>query len=173
MFHQEQLCESDIQVDVNGDGMISPTTCLDTSEYHFNTVSAGNGKADVQETAPPQGYHYGTLLFTPVQADGNDDQQSLLATDDVKGLIKLDTTNDTDKVITIHVYDFANNDNAHGYVNGMPIPTPGSGTSTATSTPGMGMGTTTASMISQIQTLLMQIQSLQTQILALLARLGL
>ena len=168
MFHAEKLCESDINVDVNGDGKVSSDTCLDTSEYHFNTVQADNGKIEVQEVTPPQGYHYGTLLFTPVQVDGNNDKQSLLATDDVKGLIKLDTTADADKVITLHVYDFANSDNPQGNVNGMPIPMPGM-SSTTTST---NMGTTSqASIISQIQALEMQIQVIEAQIVALLAKL--
>jgi hypothetical protein len=168
MFHPEQLCETDVNKDVNGDGKIASTTCLDTSEYHFNTVSADNGRVEVQETMPPQGYHYGTLLFTPTQVDGNNDGQSLLATDDAKGLIKLDTTNDSDKVITLHVYDFVNSDNPNGYVNGMPV---GTGTSTASTTPGTG-STTQSMLISQLQTLRTVVQNLEALINSLLARLN-
>ena len=172
MFSPEKLCESDINKDVNGDGTISSTTCLDTSEYHFNQLSLDNGRADVQESMPPQGYHYGTFLFTPVQIDANNDRQSFLTTDDSKGVIKLDTSNDADKVITLHVYDFANSDNPKGYVNGMPIPTATGTTSTSTNTiTGTVASSTASSIISQIIALEMQIQNLEAQIHALLAML--
>jgi hypothetical protein len=183
MFHPEQICETDLNVDVNHDGVISSSTCLDSSEYHFNTVNADNGKVTVQETAPPSGWHYGALLFTPVQVDGNNDPQSLLSVDDVKGLIQLDTTNDTDKIITLHVYDFANSDNPHGLVNGMPASVGPTGyTATSTLSSGMGMGgmgsgsttassTNSAALIAEIQTLETQLNALLAQLTKLLAQL--
>lgn len=173
-FSPEQLCESDINKDVNGDGTISSSTCLDTSEYHFNGVNADNGKVDVQETIAPQGFHYGALLLTPVQIDMNNDAQSVLATDDAKGLIKLDTTNDKDKVITLHVYNFANSDNSAGLVNGLPASVGPTGSSTATTT-GMGGGmgsTTSATLLAQVKTLQAQVLQLEALINKLIAQLS-
>lgn len=170
-FFAEKVCESDINKDVNADGTVSSSTCLDTSEYHFNNLSAGHGKVDVTATTLPQGYHFGTLRFTPPIVDQNNDEQSLLGIDHAQGRIQLDTTNDADKVITLHVYDFVNNDNPQGFVNGMPLPGSGMGSSTmSTSTMGTGT-TTTSSLISRIQALSQQIQDLEAQLSALLHQL--
>ncbi|GAC1413946.1 MAG: hypothetical protein NVSMB66_6720 [Candidatus Doudnabacteria bacterium] len=111
IFEQHKLCESDIKVDVNMDGVISPTTCLDVSHYTLANVSTAHGKVDVTEVMPPAGFHYGTMRFTPMALDGNNDKQSFLATDDAKGLIKLDVTGDTDKMLMLHVYNFRNDNN--------------------------------------------------------------
>jgi hypothetical protein len=157
-FHAEKLCETDINKDVNGDGKIASSTCLDTSEYHFNTVMAENGKIEVKEMTPPQGFHFGTFLFTPTIIDQNNDQQSLLSVDPAQGRIQLDASHDTDKIITLHIYNFANSDNPTGT------------TTTSTSTVITNNNDRT-SIINQIHDLQAQIQHLFAEIQNLLARL--
>ena len=120
-YQPHKLCESDINVDVNNDGIISPTTCLDISHYMFSDVSTAHGKVDVTEINPPAGYHFGTLRFTPPALDGNNDMQSFLATDDAKGLIKLDVSNDKDKMVMLHVYNFQNSGGTNGSSNSQII----------------------------------------------------
>jgi hypothetical protein len=176
VYHPEQLCESDLNVDVNHDGKISSSTCLDSSEYHFNTVNADNGKVTVEETTPPAGWHYGALLFTPTQVDNNNDAQSLLAVDAAKGRIQLDTTNDKDSIITLHIYDFANSDNQQGLVNGHPAsvgPTSYTATSTLGTGMGMGSGTTTVMTSTTTQAIVQKIQDLETQLQIILSQLQL
>ncbi|GAC1414125.1 MAG: hypothetical protein NVSMB66_7080 [Candidatus Doudnabacteria bacterium] len=100
-----KLCETDLNVDANGDGKISPDVCLDVSNYTV-VVPTVNGRVDVNEVVSPSGFHMGALRFTPSVVDGNNDKDSLISTDFANGIIKLDTTPDTDKMIMLHVYNF-------------------------------------------------------------------
>ena len=122
-FMQHKLCESDINVDVTGDGTISPTTCLDISHYEFPNVQTQNGMVDVTETTPPAGFHFGALRFTPSTLAANNDKDSLVSIDHANGIIHLNTSGDTDKMIMLHVYNFQNSST-----------TPGTGTNTPTTT---------------------------------------
>lgn len=106
MFMSHKLCESDLNLDVNGDGTISSSTCLDISHYEVSNVMTDSGRVRVVENMPPSGFHFGTLRFTPPALDGNNDASSLRDTDPATGTILLDATNDTDKTIMLHVYNF-------------------------------------------------------------------
>jgi hypothetical protein len=108
-FMPHKICESDINVDVNHDGMISSTTCLDISHYEIpNVMSTSGSVINVTENAPPAGFHFGALRFTPPALINNNDAGSLRGIDPVTGSVQLDTANDTDHVVMMHVYDFVN-----------------------------------------------------------------
>ncbi len=107
-FMAHKLCESDIGVDVDANGAIASTTCLDISHYEF-MVLADDGRIDVRETMPPSGFKFGTVRFTPTVLNGNNDQDALVSTNTSQGLLKLNMTNDTDGSIMLHVYNFRTN----------------------------------------------------------------
>lgn len=109
-FMQHKLSEADINKDVDGNGTISADTALDISHYEFKNMKADNGRVEVTETDPPAGFKFGTVRFTPTEVDGNNDAQSLLATDEVQGRMQLDLTNDTDQMVMLHVYNFRTDD---------------------------------------------------------------
>lgn len=100
-----KLCESDLQLDANGDGKVAePDVCLDISHYVFEGVA--NGPITVTETQPPAGSRFGELLFTPTEIDDNNDADSLVSLDRQAGVIELDTTADEDGAVMLHVYNF-------------------------------------------------------------------
>jgi hypothetical protein len=101
-FTQAKLCESDVELDANGDGTISEDVCLDTSHY---SLTVPGGDVTVDETHPPEGFGYGTLRFTPTEVDGNNDAESLQGSRDEEPL-HLDTTADADGMIMLHIYNF-------------------------------------------------------------------
>lgn len=117
-FMQHKLSEADINKDVDGNGMISADTALDISHYEFKNMKADNGRVEVTETDPPTGFRFGTVRFTPTEVDGNNDAQSLLATDEVQGRMQLDLTNDTDKSVMLHVYNFRTDNASHDMSHG-------------------------------------------------------
>ena len=96
-----KLCESDVKLDANGDGRISGDVCLDISHYMFEPVQSGN--VTVTEDPDPN-FRFGTLRFTPPVIDKNNDQQSLETFGG--GTIRLNTANDADGKIMLHVYNF-------------------------------------------------------------------
>lgn len=98
-----KLCESDLELDANGDGNISDDVCLDVSHRAHTGVSGG--PVTVTETDAPDGFRFGTLRLTPTEIDGNNDAASLVAFAD--GVIELDTTDDEDGMVMLHVYNFA------------------------------------------------------------------
>jgi hypothetical protein len=98
-----KLCESDIDLDANGDGTIAEDVCLDISHYNFTGLVSG--EITVEETAPPAGHEYGTVRFTPNELGENNDAESLL-TDVTEEPLQLDTSNDTDNMVMLHVYNF-------------------------------------------------------------------
>ena len=113
MFMAAELCESDINLDADGNGQISPETCLDVSMYSFEPVA--EGAVTVTQTAAPGDTRFGTIRFTPASTD----EMALIAA--ANGVIELDTTADTqveepplpldeynDDVIVAHVYNFQN-----------------------------------------------------------------
>ncbi len=116
-FTQHKLCESDLNRDVDKDGTVSGTTCLDISHYEFMNLKSQNGKVDVVETNPPQGFRFGTVRFTPTALVGNNDQQSFLTSDVAQGRIKLDVSQDKDKMVMLHVYNFQTGDMKAGHHN--------------------------------------------------------
>lgn len=107
-FASHQLCESDLKLDVNSDGVISSTTCLDISHYQMPAISNPLGVVRVVENYPPAGFHFAVMRFTPPAVDGNNDAVSLRAIDPANGTIILDPMNDADHVIMLHVYNFVN-----------------------------------------------------------------
>jgi len=102
-FMAAKLCETDVELDANGDGTIAADVCLDTSHYVFTGLVSG--EVTVEETSPPSGREFGTLRFTPTELQENNDEASLVGsmTDEP---IKLDTSGDTDDMVMLHVYNF-------------------------------------------------------------------
>jgi hypothetical protein len=90
-FVQNQLC-----VDGND--------CLDTSYYAFN---ASTGNIVVTETMAPENSTFGIAVFTPTGLDINNDEASLESISS-NGVITLNTTNDIDKIVTLHVVNIMN-----------------------------------------------------------------
>lgn len=101
-----KLCESDLNVDANGNGKIEADVCLDVSHYEFKDLA--DGPVTVTETQPPAGYSFGELLTTPPAVAANNDADSIVSVDHKAGVIKLDTTADEDGMIMLHVYNFQN-----------------------------------------------------------------
>lgn len=144
-FMQEKLSEADINKDVDGNGMIASSTALDISHYEFPNTMADNARVEVTATKPASGFKFGTIRFTPPELIANNDEKSLLGTDDAQGRIQLDLTNDMDKKIMIHVYNFR--------------------TDMGNSMNGEMMSTTTERSV-----IVNQIRSLQQQILSLFSK---
>lgn len=144
IFMQHKLSEADINKDVDGNGTISSSTALDISHYEIGQIMARNGRVEVTESAPPAGFHFGTIRFTPPILDNNNDEESLVNTNENQGRFKLDMTNDMDKTVMVHVYNFRNQNEATEGRSGI---------------------------ISRINLLQQQIQSLSTQIQTLLSQL--
>ncbi len=139
MFMQHKLCESDINVDVNGDGTISTSTCLDISHYAFTLATTSAGHVDVKEVSP-QGRHMGALRFTPKELLPNNDNASLVSLDIPNSTIHLNTASDTNGTVMLHVYNFLDTSTSSAST------TPSTGTSTTptgTTTP-VTTGTTTS-----------------------------
>jgi hypothetical protein len=122
MFMAAELCESDINLDADGNGDISADTCLDVSMYGFEPTA--EGPVTITQTAAPGDSRFGTIRFTPASTD----EMALIAA--AEGVIELDTSADTqvddpplpldeynDDVIVAHVYNFQN---AAGDGGGMP-----------------------------------------------------
>lgn len=102
-FEVGKLCEKDLELDANGDGEISTTVCLDISHYAISGVASG--EVTVTENQPPSGFVHGTVRFTPDVIDGNNDADSLLGGRNDEP-IRLDTSNDEDGMVMLHVYNF-------------------------------------------------------------------
>lgn len=127
MFMQHKLCESDIAVDVNSDGMISTSTCLDISHYAYTLATTTTGHLYVKETSP-LGTHMGAVRFTPNELLPNNDSASLVSLDIPNSTIHLNTATDTDGMVMLHVYNFLD-----------------TSTSSATTTQGTGASSTPTS----------------------------
>jgi len=100
MFEPAKLCETDVNVDVNGDGMITDDVCVEVSNYVFGGVAQGD--VTVHEMTPPSGFRFGALEFTP----GSGDDATLQGIDASSGTITLDTSSDNS--VMLHVYNFSN-----------------------------------------------------------------
>lgn len=113
MLMAAKLCESDIALDVDGDGTMSPDTCLDVSMYSFEPVA--EGAVTATQTAAVGDSRFGTIRFTPASTD----EMALVAA--ASGVIELDTSLDTqvdspplplaeynDDVVVTHIYNFQN-----------------------------------------------------------------
>ncbi|MGQ0608925.1 MAG: hypothetical protein ACT4OQ_10750 [Chloroflexota bacterium] len=112
-FMAAELCEDAIGLDVDGDGTMSPDTCLDVSMYGFEPVA--EGAVTATQTAAVGDSRFGTIRFTPASTD----EMTEVAA--AEGVIELDTTADTqvddpplplaeynDDVVVVHVYNFQN-----------------------------------------------------------------
>ncbi len=97
-YTQAAACETDVMYDANRNGSLDAGVCLDLSDYDFTTA---DGTVTVTETAPPSGFAFGALRFTP----GSGDEAALVSA--ANGVIVLDTTADDDGSIMLHVYNFA------------------------------------------------------------------
>ncbi len=119
-----KICESSIGVDIDLNGTIASSTCLDASSYELNLTSTSS-QVTVNETNPSPNSHFGAVLFTPDQIAPNNDDQDLIGTTS-SGVMNFNLASDTDKMIMLHVFNIQN------------------ATTTATTTPGNGgTGTTT------------------------------
>ncbi|HLG23832.1 MAG TPA: PKD domain-containing protein [Candidatus Nanoarchaeia archaeon] len=103
-FIQSKACENEDIGDLNNDGNISNSTCLDTSHYAYINVKSGN--VVVTESEMPEGTRFGAVSFTPNSLMANNDEDSLVSAED--GVITLDTSGDSDDSIMLHVYNFRN-----------------------------------------------------------------
>ncbi len=97
-FTQAAACETDVMYDANRKDGLEADVCLDLSDYDFTVT---DGTVTITETAPPSGLSFGALRFTP----GSGDEASLVSA--ASGVIVLDTTDDVDGRIMLHVYNFA------------------------------------------------------------------
>lgn len=97
-----KLCELDVALDADGDGRWSDDVCLDNSHYVFQNVALG--KVTVEQIVSPGGTRFGTLRFTPVELDRNNDADSLETY--VSGRITLDTAADRNASVMLHIYNF-------------------------------------------------------------------
>ena len=110
MFMQGALCETDVNLDADGDGEITSDVCLDVSHYSFEVV---DGLVVITETDAPTGHRLGTIRFTP----GSDDADTLVGTIanvEATGVITLDTTADEDDAVMVHAYNFVTEDTQGG-----------------------------------------------------------
>jgi hypothetical protein len=107
-FVAAKLCETDIQRDANGDGEFSAEVCLDISHYMFDNLPAG--EVTVEETMPPNGWKFGTLLLTPqaLQASGSNDAATGASFDAGSSTVTLDLSGDADNDAMLHIYNFEN-----------------------------------------------------------------
>lgn len=106
-FVSAKLCESDIDRDANGDGNSKdPNVCLDISHYMFSNLAVG--ELTVEETTPPNGWKFGTLLLTPqaLQAEGSDDAKTGADFDAASSTVTLDLSGDEDNDAMLHIYNF-------------------------------------------------------------------
>ncbi|HEX7196061.1 MAG TPA: hypothetical protein VF364_04405 [Candidatus Limnocylindria bacterium] len=85
-FMQAALCESDIQLDADGNGEIAEDVCLDVSMYAFMPVA--EGQVTVTETTAPGDSRFGTVRFTPASTD------EMTLTGGIANPLILDTTLD-------------------------------------------------------------------------------
>lgn len=161
-FMPKKVCESNLNMDVNKDGLISSSTCLDISDYDVPVIpSSSDTQISVDQTMSPAGFHFGTLRFTPVALDGNNDSESLKFIDPKTGHMHLNMIADKDRMIMLHVYQFMN------------ASTTGNGGTGTTTTDG-GAGTTTRGLSSSAfsnairASVQAQIQSIRLHILNLL-----
>jgi hypothetical protein len=102
-FVPGKLCETDVDLDANGDGEKSEDVCLDVSHYMFSGLVSG--EITVEETTPPNGFRFGTIRFTPDEVAENNDEESLVG-ERTEEPIQLDTSGDTDNSVMLHTYNF-------------------------------------------------------------------
>ena len=121
MFMQGALCETDVNLDADGDGQITNDVCLDVSHYSFEVV---DGVVIITETDAPAGHRFGTIRFTP----GSDDADALVGTItsvEASGVIVLDTRADEDDSVMVHAYNFVTEDTQGGGGGGNETPREG------------------------------------------------
>lgn len=116
VFAQSAACETDVEYDADRSGSLDADVCLDLSHY---ALDASAGAVTVAETAAPDGFAFGTVRFTP----GSGDEATLVSAAD--GVIELDTSNDEDGMVMLHVYNFAE---AAAAPTATPVPTPAAST---------------------------------------------
>ena len=142
-FMSHKLCESDINLDVLMDGIISSSTCLDISHYDIPiTKNSSSTLVNITENMQPTGFHFGTIRFTPNDLSPNNDAQNLVGIHATSGTVMLDMKNDTDGMVMLHIYDFKN----------------------ATSTETTSATTSLASLQDQINALTLRVQALEARI---------
>ncbi len=168
-FMSHKICESNVNLDVNMDGTISSSTCLDISHYDVPLTPAGSSTiVTITENMQPTGFHFGTIRFTPPSLSPNNDAQNLMTLDASSSTITLDMKNDTDGMIMLHVYDFRNATSSSTTTASTGTTTPGTG-STTPGTSGQGTSTPpTLSLQDQITALTARVHLLETQIALLL-----
>jgi hypothetical protein len=138
-YVQDNLCENEVNMDLDNDGnATSSSDCLDASSYRFqfNNLPATTSSVTVTETAPPVGYHFGMVMFTPDDIMSNNDVDSLVsmsASSTGTGKIILNTATDTDHMIMLHVFNFR--DTGTSTATSTATSTPSTGTTTPTTTP--------------------------------------
>lgn len=106
-FEPTKICESDLKMDVTGDGVINPATCIDTSHYVFKDVALGEVK--IEEIVVPVDTRFGALEFTPATLRANVDASTFVSVGaEGNGVIVIDTSKDDDANVMLHIYNFMN-----------------------------------------------------------------
>jgi hypothetical protein len=93
--------------------------CIEVSHYVFDVA---RGMVTVTETAPPQDYTFGRVLFTPNSGD-----DATLVSASANGVIVLDTS--ADDSVMLHVYNFTG-EGGVSPATGTPAPTASQGEGT-------------------------------------------
>ena len=65
MLMAAKLCETDMDLDSDGDGTKSPDTCLDVSMYSFSPIA--EGPATITQTTPVGDSRFDTIRYTPAE----------------------------------------------------------------------------------------------------------
>ncbi|HVS79685.1 MAG TPA: hypothetical protein VHF05_01775 [Candidatus Paceibacterota bacterium] len=117
------LCESDVNEDLNDDGDVATSTCLDASYYDFPIDFGENGTTTtttapvvtLRETELPDDTSYGGILFTPASIMENTDADTYISSSSTESatsspVVTLDLSRDSDgdNAVMLHIFHFAN-----------------------------------------------------------------
>lgn len=97
-YEMDAACETEVMYDANRNNVLDASVCLDLSHHAFDVAA---GSVTITETTAPTGFVFGALRFTP----GSGDEETLVSA--AGGVITLDTSNDEDGMVMLHVYNFA------------------------------------------------------------------
>ncbi len=111
---EDFACENHVGYDADRNGTVATTPCLDFSSYAFANVR--EGPVTVTETVAPPGARFGTVRLSPPEI--SDDASVGLAFTSA-GVITFNSANDTNAMVTLHVYNFQ-----AAAVAATPTPTP-------------------------------------------------
>lgn len=98
---QEEICETDVNMDINDDEDVEANVCLNVSYYEFTNISSG--EVIVTETTM-QGTHFGTFRLSLLEdEDGQDANESRI-------VLNIDN-NTNDNLTKLHIFNFQDEEN--------------------------------------------------------------